>query len=409
MEQENIEVKAVDGIENTTAQEKEAAVIEQAVESGDVSAEYGFQDDGTYKVNLDKPVNTEENAIQESSPEEVPLRDEPEVSGEVQQENEQEPNEEPAEQSDEQGSPLELITDEAPPTPESIEEKIVEAVEEAEEKNIEMPEDIQKLVSFMEETGGNLEDYVSLNRDFSALEPTSLVYEYLKATKPHLDDADISFMMQNKFGYDEEIADESEAKAKQLAFKEDLYKAQNHFNTSKEKYYADLKLRKQSNVPEEYKEAFDFYKQAKESEDVNNRNSEYFQQVTNKVFSEEFKGFDFKVGDKKYRFKVDDSQKVKSRQSDLSNFVSKYLDPETGQMTKPLEYHRALFAAENVDKIANHFYEQGRADALKNSVKQSKNIDMSPRQDAASQKNYSNSPVKVVSSNHSDKLRIKWK
>lgn len=409
MEQENIEVKAVDGIENTTAQQKEAAVIEQAVEQGEVSPDYGFQDDGTYKVNLDKPVNTEENAIQESSPEEVSLRDEPEVSGEVQQENEQEPNEEPAEQSNEQGSPLELISDEAPPTPEAIEEKIVEAVEEAEEKNIEMPEDIQKLVSFMEETGGSLEDYVSLNRDFSALEPTSLVYEYLKATKPHLDDADISFMMQNKFGFDEEAADESEAKAKQLAFKEDLYKAQNHFNTSKEKYYADLKLRKQSDVPEEYKEAFDFYKQAKESEDINNRNSEYFQQATNKVFNEEFKGFDFKVGDKKYRFKVDDSQKVKSKQSDLSNFVSKYLDSETGKMTKPLEYHRALFAAENVDKIANHFYEQGRADALKNSAKQSKNIDMSPRQDAASQKNYSNSPVKVVASNNSDKLRIKWK
>lgn len=409
MEQENIEVKAVDGIENTTAQEKEAAVIEQAVEQGEVSPEYGFQDDGTYKVNLDKPVNTEENAIQESSPEEVPLRNEPEASGEVQQENEQKPNEEPAEQSDEQGSPLELITDDAPPEPELVDEETIEEALAVDENNIEVPEDIQKLVSFMEETGGSLEDYVSLNRDFSALEPTSLVYEYLKATKPHLDDADISFMMQNKFGYDEEVADESEAKAKQLAFKEDLYKAQKHFDNSKEKYYADLKLRKQSNIPEEYKEAFDFYKQAKESENINNQNSEYFQQVTNKVFNEEFKGFDFKVGDKKYRFKVDDSQKVKSKQSDLTNFVSKYLDPETGKMTKPLEYHRALFAAENVDKIANHFYEQGRADALKNSVKQSKNIDMSPRQDAASQKNYSNSPVKVVASNNSDKLRIKWK
>jgi len=409
MEQENIEVKAVDGVENTTAQQKEAAVIEQAVEQGEVSPEYGFQDDGTYKVNLDKPVNTEENAIQESSPEEVPLRNEPEASGEVQQENEQEPNEESAEQSNEQGSPLELISDETPLTPESIEEKIVEAVEEAEEKNIEMPEDIQKLVSFMDETGGSLEDYVSLNRDFSALEPTSLVYEYLKATKPHLDDADISFMMQNKFGYDEEAADESETKAKQLAFKEDLYKAQNHFNSSKEKYYADLKLRKQSNVPEEYKEAFDFYKQAKESEDINNQNSEFFQQATNKVFNEEFKGFDFKVGDKKYRFKVENSNKVRDRQSDLTNFVSGFLDEKTGKITKPLEYHRALFAAENVDKIANHFYEQGRADALKNSAKQSKNIDMSPRQDAASQAQYSNSPVKVVSSNNSDKLRIKWK
>jgi hypothetical protein len=409
MEQENIEVKAVDGIENTTAQQKEAAVIEQAVEQGEVSPDYGFQDDGTYKVNLDKPVNTEENAIQESSPEEVSLRNEPEFSGEVQQENEQEPNEELAEQSNEQGSPLELISDETPPTPESIEEKIVEAVEEAEEKNIEMPEDIQKLVSFMDETGGSLEDYVSLNRDFSALEPTSLVYEYLKATKPHLDDADISFMMQNKFGFDEDVADESEAKAKQLAFKEDLYKAQSHFNTSKEKYYADLKLRKQSNVPEEYKEAFDFYKQAKESESINNQNSEFFQQATNKVFNEEFKGFDFKVGDKKYRFKVENSNKVRDRQSDLTNFVSDFLDEKTGKITKPLEYHRALFAAENVDKIANHFYEQGRADALKNSAKQSKNIDMSPRQDAASQNQYSNSPVKVVSSNSSDKLRIKWK
>ena len=272
-----------------------------------------------------------------------------------------------------------------------------------------MPEDIQKLVSFMDETGGSLEDYVSLNRDFSALEPTSLVYEYLKATKPHLDDADISFMMQNKFGYDEEVADDSEAKAKQLAFKEDLYKAQNHFNSSKEKYYADLKLRKQSNVPEEYKEAFDFYKQAKESESINNQNSEFFQQATNKVFNEEFKGFDFKVGDKKYRFKVENSNKVRDRQSDLTNFVSGFLDEKTGKITKPLEYHRALFAAENVDKIANHFYEQGRADALKNSAKQSKNIDMSPRQDAASQNQYSNSPVKVVSSNSSDKLRIKWK
>lgn len=409
MEQENIEVKAVDGIENTTAQQKEAAVIEQAVEQGEVSPEYGFQDDGTYKVNLDKPVNTEENAIQESSPEEVPLRNEPEASGEVQQENEQEPNEEPAEQSNEQGSPLELISDEAPQTTEAIEEKIVEAVEEAADKNIEMPEDIQKLVSFMEETGGNLEDYVSLNRDFSSLEPTSLVYEYLKATKPHLDDADISFMMQNKFGYDEEIVDESEAKAKQLAFKEDLYKAQNHFNSSKEKYYADLKLRKQSNVPEEYKEAFDFYKQAKESESINNQNSEFFQQATNNVFNEEFKGFDFKVGDKKYRFKVENSNKVRDRQSDLTNFVSSFLDEKTGKITKPLEYHKALFAAENVDKIANHFYEQGRADALKNSAKQSKNIDMSPRQDAASQNQYSNSPVKVVASNNSDKLRIKWK
>jgi hypothetical protein len=409
MEQENIEVKAVDGIESTTAQQKEAAVIEQAVEQGEVSPDYGFQDDGTYKVNLDKPVNTEENAIQESSPEEVSLRNEPEFSGEVQQENEQEPNEELAEQSNEQGSPLELISDETPPTPESIEEKIVEAVEEAEEKNIEMPEDIQKLVSFMDETGGSLEDYVSLNRDFSALEPTSLVYEYLKATKPHLDDADISFMMQNKFGFDEDVADESEAKAKQLAFKEDLYKAQSHFNTSKEKYYADLKLRKQSNVPEEYKEAFDFYKQAKESESINNQNSEFFQQATNKVFNEEFKGFDFNVGDKKYRFKVENSNKVRDRQSDLTNFVSGFLDEKTGKITKPLEYHRALFAAENVDKIANHFYEQGRADALKNSAKQSKNIDMSPRQDAASQNQYSNSPVKVVSSNSSDKLRIKWK
>lgn len=409
MEQENIEVKAVGGIENTTAQQKEAAVIEQAVEQGEVSPEYGFQDDGTYKVNLDNPVNTEENAIQESSPEEVPLRNEPEASGEVQQENEQEPNEEPAEQSNEQGSPLELIPDEVPQTTESIEEKIVEAAEEAADKNIEMPEDIQKLVSFMEETGGNLEDYVSLNRDFSSLEPTSLVYEYLKATKPHLDDADISFMMQNKFGYDEEMADESETKAKQLAFKEDLYKAQNHFNSSKEKYYADLKLRKQSNVPEEYKEAFDFYKQAKESESINNKNSEFFQQATDNVFNEEFKGFDFKVGDKKYRFKVENSNKVRDRQSDLTNFVSSFLDEKTGKITKPLEYHKALFAAENVDKIANHFYEQGRADALKNSAKQSKNIDMSPRQDAASQNQYSNSPVKVVASNNSDKLRIKWK
>ena len=405
--EEQVQVKEVEAKEEVSTQEKEAAVLEKAVESGEVDSNYGFQEDGVYRVNVDAPPKKEENASEEQSTNEVSVRNEPEASEEVPEQDKQEGVEELTEQSEEkeeekQEEALEIVE-------ESIEEPQQENVQETEEEPVqtnEYPEDIQKLMQFMEETNGTLEDYVNLNRDYSKMNNTSLVYEYYKNTKPHLDNEDLNFLMQKEFAYDEEVAEPSEIKAKQLAFKEELYKAQKHFNDSKEKYYADLKLRKQNEVPEEYKEAYDFYNEATKIQERAEKLKNTFDTRTNSFFSDDFKGFDFKVGEKKYRFKVDNKENIKNAQSTIDNFIKPYLNKE-GEMEKVGEYHKALFTARNADKLASHFYEQGRADAIKESVKKSKNIDMSPRSEGAAPQN-PNSKVRVVESDSSNRLRIKW-
>lgn len=397
--EENIEVKAVEVKEETSPQEQEAAVLEQAIESGEVDSNYGFQDDGVYRVNVDTPPTQENNASEEQSADEVSVRDQPEASQEVREENEQEGIEELTKQSEEkEEEALEVV--------EESEEKIVQDTAQDVVQTNEYPEDVQKLIEFMQDTNGTLEDYVNLNRDYSKMDNTTLVYEYYKNNKPHLNNEDINFLMQKDFAYDEEVAEPSEIKAKQLAFKEELYKAQKHFNDSKEKYYADLKLRKQNEVPEEYKEAQDFYNEATKIQERAEKLKNTFDTRTNNFFSEEFKGFDFKVGEKKYRFKVDDSKKVKTAQSTIDNFIKPYLNKE-GEMEKIGDYHKALFAGRNADKLATHFYEQGRADAIKETVKKSKNIDMTPRSDNSAVQN-SNSKVRVVENDSSNRLRIKW-
>ena len=405
--EEQVQVKEVEAKEEVSTQEKEAAVLEKAVESGEVDSNYGFQEDGVYRVNVDAPPKKEENASEEQSTNEVSVRNEPEASEEVSEQDKQEGVEELTEQSEEkeeekQEEALEIVE-------ESIEEPQQENVQETKEEPVqtnEYPEDIQKLMQFMEETNGTLEDYVNLNRDYSKMNNTSLVYEYYKNTKPHLDNEDLNFLMQKEFAYDEEVAEPSEIKAKQLAFKEELYKAQKHFNDSKEKYYADLKLRKQNEVPEEYKEAYDFYNEATKMQERAEKLKNTFDTRTNSFFSDDFKGFDFKVGEKKYRFKVDNKENIKNAQSTIDNFIKPYLNKE-GEMEKVGEYHKALFTARNADKLASHFYEQGRADAIKESVKKSKNIDMSPRSEGVAPQN-PNSKVRVVESDSSNRLRIKW-
>lgn len=397
--EENVKVKAVEVNEETSPQEKEAAVLEQAIESGEVDSNYGFQDDGVYRVNVDTPPTQENNASEKQSADEVSVRNEPEASEEVREENEQESIEELTEQSEEkEEEALEVV--------EESEQEIVQDAEQDVVQTKEYPEDVQKLVEFMQDTNGTLEDYVNLNRDYSKMDNTTLVYEYYKNNKPHLNNEDINFLMQKDFAYDEEVAEPSEIKAKQLAFKEELYKAQKHFNDSKEKYYADLKLRKQNEVPEEYKEAHDFYNEATKIQERAKKLKNTFDTRTNNFFSEEFKGFDFKVGEKKYRFKVDDTKKVKTAQSTIDNFIKPYLNKE-GEMEKVGDYHKALFAGRNADKLAAHFYEQGRADAIKETVKKSKNIDMTPRSDNSAVQN-SNSKVRVVENDSSNRLRIKW-
>ena len=408
--EEKIEVNVVEPKEQASAQEQEAAVLEKAVESGEVDSNYGFQDDGVYRVNIDSPPKQEEeNANKEQSADEVSVRNEPETSEKVSEQNEQEKTEEPAQETEKET--LELIEQvvEEQPEKEVVQETVQETIQQKDqpEKEIEYPEDIQKLISFMEETNGTLEDYVNLNKDYSNSKPTDLVYEYYRKTKPHLDESDISFMVQNKFGYDEEVAEDQEIKAKQLAFKEEVYNAQKYFESSKKEYYADLKLRKQNDIPEEYEKAFEYYKQQQSEKDDWTKQQEVFLEKTEKVFNDDFKGFDFQVEDKKFRFKIDNKQKIKEYQSDLKNFINEFVN-EDGTLGDASSYHKALFAGRNADKIASHFYEQGRADAIKSQVKESKNIDMSPRTDNSVITTDSGDKIRVVSGNSSDKLRIKW-
>lgn len=410
--EEQVKVNVVeDNTPSATPQEKEAAVLEQAINEGSVDESYGLQEDGVYKVNLDKPPTTKEDAIQKQETESVSVGDGAENSPEVdEQVREQDTKEEDKEEKVNDDSPLELINDEPEQEVHQEKQDIQEDVRQEikqEEPKVVLPENIEKLVKFMEETGGSVEDYVSLNRDISKMDNTTLLREYYKNTKPHLDADDVDFLFNKNFAYDEETDEPSEVKAKQLAFKEELYNAQNHFNTSREKYYADLKLRKQESVAPEYIEAMDYYNNSKQqSEEYNNLQKEFIEK-TNKVFNDNFKGFDFKVGENKYRFKVDNTEKVKQYQSDISNFINEFVGDD-GAVADASGYHRALFAAKNADKIANHFYEQGRADAVREAAKQANNINMDPRADNSTIKTDQGDKIRVVSGNSSDKLRIKW-
>jgi len=409
-EQEQVTVKAVeDNTPAPTPQERESKVLEQAVSDGQVDEKYSPKEvDGVVKIDLDKFKEQEDNAIQERETKEIPVGERTGDSEKVDSEIRVESNKEDTTQEKEveqTNGPLELIIEEEE-TKETPVKKIEEKVIEKEEPNI-LPENIDKLIKFMDETNGTLEDYVELNKDISKYDNTSLLREYYNKTKPHLDSGDIDFILNKNFGYDAETDDPSDIKAKQLAFKEELFNAQKHFTNSKEKYYADLKLRKQNDIAPEYKEAYDYYNKQqdliKESETL----QKDFLSKTDDVFSDDFKGFDFSVGKNKYRFKVEDKTKVKDFQSDIKNFANEYIGKD-GTVADAKGYHKALFAGRNADKIANHFYEQGRADAIREQAKLSKNIDMSPRADNTSIVNTNGQKIKVVSGNDSSKLRVKW-
>ena len=429
MEEEKVTVKAVEENQETSTQEKEAAVIDNAVKEGDVNPEYGLQKDGVYKVNLDKPPKQKEDAVQKQSTDEIPVRSGSETSEEIQKENKEESKEPTGEnkqkeenkgneeeQRQEVESPLELVTDEKNNTDEARVDSSTEDSEpvQKQEKILpeaetqKLPENIENLLKFMDETGGSLEDYVNLNRDFSKLDNVTLLREYYKTTKPHLDHDDLDFLMNKNFSYDEDSDEPSDIKAKKLAFKEELYNAEKYFDNNKKQYYADLKLRKENTVAPEYVEAMEYYNKQQQKEKDWEKLQKKFLDRTNKVFNKDFKGFDFQVGENKYRFKVDNAEKVKTYQSDLKNFINEYIDKEDGSLSNASDYHKALFAGRNADKIANHFYEQGRADAIKEAAKKANNIDMTPRVDNSTITTSSGDKIRVVSGNSSDKLRIKW-
>ena len=258
-----------------------------------------------------------------------------------------------------------------------VEEEVVESIETGKD----LPESVQKLMSFMDDTGGDLNDYIKLNKDYSEMDNHTLLKEYYKNTKPHLQIDEIDFLMEDQFSFDEDADEEREIKRKKLALKEQVANAKSHLDGLKSKYYEDIKAG--SKLTKEQQKAIDFFnrhnKESESTKKIHQEAKNRFLNKTEEVFNNEFKGFEYKVGDKKYRFNVKDPNQVKESQSDINNFVKKFLN-ENDQMEDAAGYHKSMFTAMNSDAIANHFYEQGKADALKESMSKSKNIDMSPRE-----------------------------
>ena len=369
-------------------------------------------DDGTIKLDL------RQNAVQEQSADEVPVRDEPAVSEEVPAENLEQPAEEPAgeeapvEEPVEQQPVLQEITEEeVEEAAEELADEIEEAVAEQAASGVELPENIQKVVDFMNETGGSLEDYVKLNTDYASLNEDQLLREYYEAVYTSYDREDIDFLLSDKFSYDEELDDEREIRLKKLERKEALAKAKNHLDGLKSKYYDEIKMGSKLN-PEQQKAVEFFNRYNKESEEaakVAERQTSRFKQESAKVFNEKFEGFDYNVGDKKYRFKVNDAGQVKETQGDINNFIKKFLN-EKGEMKDAKGYHKSLFTAMNADQVAQHFYEQGKADAVKDSMARTKNVNMNPRGVHEEVTASNGWKIRAVDSGQStSKLKVKFK
>ena len=267
-----------------------------------------------------------------------------------------------------------------------------------------LPENIEKLVSFMEDTGGTVEDYVRLNADYSTIGENALIKEYYRKTKPYLESEDIDLMLED-YDYDEDLDEDRDIRKKKIAFKEEVAKAKSFLEETKSKYYDEIKLR--PGVTQDQQKAMDFFNRYNEDQETAIKQHEDFKSKTNNYFNDEFKGFEFDVSGKKFRYGVADPSKLAEDQSNINNFVGKFLNKE-GEVTDAKGYHKALFMASNADTIINHFYEQGKSDATKDIVGKSKNPSTQARQTA--QTGFVNGlKVKSISSLDSSKLRIKTK
>ena len=304
---------------------------------------------------------------------------------------------------------IEEITDEE--KIENVTEKVEEAITQSVESGEPLPENIQNLVNFMQETGGDLNDYVKLNKDYSKMDNQTLLQEHYKQTKPHLSSEEIDFLMEDQFSYDEEVDDERDIKRKKLALKEQVANAKTQLEENKSKYYQEIKSG--SKLTSEQQEAISFYDSyTKESGEVEKQQKAAkadFLNKTNRFFGDQFKGFEYNVGEKRFRFNINDASKVMETQSDIGNFIGKFLD-KNENIKDEAGYHKSLYTAMNADAVANHFYEQGKADALKESVAKSKNINMTPRQELGENTNIDGVKVKVLGDDTPDfKFKIKQK
>jgi len=337
----------------------------------------------------------EENAVQEQTTDEVMLQDE---NSEVGLQEVVEGDKKPEEATEEKEK--EVVTIGEQPTEEH------KAPKEAEREKVLLPDSVKKLVEFMEETGGTLDDFSRLNADYSNINSDVLLKEYYKQTKSHLEPDEINFLLEDAFDFDEDIDEERDIRKKKLAKKEEVAKAKKFLNGLKDKYYSEIKLR--PGVTKEQTEATEFFNRYNEGQEKIQKQHSQFTSDTKKMFSQDFKGFDIKVGEKLFKYGVQNPEKVAENQSDINNLLGKFLN-DKGDLIDTKGYHKAIYAAENVDTIAKHFYEQGKADAIKDVTAKSKNINTDTRQTAPSDINIGGIRVKAISGVDSSKLRIKKK
>ena len=340
-------------------------------------------------------IKKEDDAIQIGETEEVsvekPSGDSAEMGEPIQESNE----------TTEGFSPIQEVTEEEV---KKVEAEVKEAIRDEKVLGRQLPENVEKLVSFMEETGGTVEDYVRLNADYSNVNETALLKEYYKKNKPHLDADDVELILED-FTWDADIDEEKDIRKKKLAFKEEVAKAKTYLEDLKQKYYDEIKLR--PGVNQEQQKALEFFNRYNEQQKQAEQLHDTFKRKTKELFNEDFKGFDITVGDKKYKYNVQNRDKIAENQSNINNLIGKFLDSD-GNVVDTSGYHKAMYAAENVDKIAAHFYEQGKADAVKEVVSKSKNLsDVKAREGNKGDVFLGGMKVKAISGTDSTKLRIK--
>jgi hypothetical protein len=316
----------------------------------------------------------------------------------------EEVTEEKVEQKNEDANEEITVINEVKEEVKELTQQVDQAIAREEDTGVKLPENVQKLVSFMEDTGGTVEDYVTLNKDYSEFDDNLLVKEYYKKTKPHLDDSEISFLMEDKFNYDAEVDEERFVRKQKLAYKEEVAKARTFLDKMKSKYYDEIKLR--PSTTKEQQKAMDFFNRYNQEQSVVAETRNRFVKNTKDLFDNEFKGFDFNVGEKKFRYKISNPFQVADNQDDVGKFVKPFTNNK-GEIEDYQGYHKALYVARNADRIAEHFYEQGKADATRDIVSKSKNIDNAPRPSNETNVMPNGWKVRAVSGADSSKLKIK--
>ena len=385
---EEIKDEVVDQVEATTEEpKKEEVTYKEKTKDGTIKLDLGkfkkFQEQQNAETNVEKevPVQAQEEPKDSDNKEQVKQQVEEQVIQEITEE--------------------ETVTEKP-----VVEQPVVEETKPVQEQR-QLPENIESLVKFMEDTGGSIEDYARLNADYTNVDNNTLLKEYYKSTKSHLDNEEINFLIEDSFSYDEELDEQRDIRKKKLALKEEVAKAKKFLTGLKDEYYKEVKL--SSKLSKDQQDAINFYNEYNQKQttanEIQQKQYKQFEQTTNNVFNENFKGFDFRVGDKKYRYNVKDAAAVKDYQSDISNFVKEFLD-ENNMMKDAAGYHKALYAGKNIDKIVSHFYEQGKADAIKETAVKSKNIDMGART-VKPVVDTSGMKIKVLGGENSSRLKFK--